>query len=138
MYLLDSNVLREYLRSNATLQAHLEGVPREELALPSAVAAEALRGRCEYALKAEPAQAVTAHALLLETLHTVVSFHLITFDQASAAKLAEIVAPPSKPQTLRRYADCRAGAGRQARAGDAQSETLRGFAALSPIAKLAG
>lgn len=133
MYLLDSNVLREYLRSNATLQAHLQRVSRDELALPSAVAAEALRGRCEYALKAEPAQSVAAHALLLETLQTVVSFHLITFNQASAATLAELL---RRHQSRKRYADVMIAALALAGGHVLVTRNQKHFADLLPPAQL--
>jgi predicted nucleic acid-binding protein len=62
----------------------LQHIPRQEIWLPSVVVAEALRGRCEYALKATPEQAVSAHEHLLATLRVLQRFHILTFDDISA------------------------------------------------------
>ena len=54
MYLWDANILRHFGQGHATLRLYLLRVPWTEIALPSVVVAEVLRGRCEFALKATP------------------------------------------------------------------------------------
>jgi predicted nucleic acid-binding protein len=60
MYLWDANILRAFGQGHATLRLYLLRVPWAEIALPSVVVAEVLRGRCEFALKATPAAAPLA------------------------------------------------------------------------------
>lgn len=67
MYLLDTNILRHFGEGHPTLHLHLQQVPWSEIALPSIVVAEVLRGWCDFALKAIPSQAPFAHRLLMET-----------------------------------------------------------------------
>ena len=55
MYLWDANILRAFGQGHATLRSYLLRVPWSEIALPSVVVAEALRGRCDFVLKATPA-----------------------------------------------------------------------------------
>jgi predicted nucleic acid-binding protein len=68
MYLWDSNILRCHKQGNENLSGHLQRVVIDEIALPSVVVAETLRGKCEYALKAEPVNIQFAHELLREAL----------------------------------------------------------------------
>jgi predicted nucleic acid-binding protein len=56
MYLWDANILRAFGQGQATLRSYLLRVPWSEIALPSVVVAEVLRGRCDFALKATPAE----------------------------------------------------------------------------------
>jgi predicted nucleic acid-binding protein len=56
MYLWDANILRAFGQGHATLRSYLLRVPWSEIALPSVVVAEVLRGRCDFALKATPAE----------------------------------------------------------------------------------
>ena len=102
MYLWDSNILRAHGENHPTLSAHLRLVPWPEIALPSVVVAEAVRGRGEYALKAPPESAAFAHQQLLETFSLLQTFNVVTFDQASAVKLAELL---RRHQSRKRYAD---------------------------------
>ena len=67
MYLWDSNILRHFAEGHSALRSHLQRVVWSEIALPSIVIAETLRGRCEFALKATPAQAPFAHQQLIAT-----------------------------------------------------------------------
>jgi hypothetical protein len=60
MYLWDANILRHFGQGHATLRLQLLRVPWAEMALPSMVVAAVLRGRCDFALKATPADAVRA------------------------------------------------------------------------------
>ena len=102
MYLLDTNILTHYVSGHPTLRAHLKQVPWIEIALPSVVVAESLRGRCEYALKAPPGQAAAAHALLQETQELLRQFQMVVFDQPSATMLAQL---QKKRGGSKRYAD---------------------------------
>jgi hypothetical protein len=61
MYLWDANILRHFGQGHATLRLYLLRVPWAEIALPSVVVAEVLRGRCEFALKATPAGKPPSH-----------------------------------------------------------------------------
>lgn len=90
MYLWDSNILRHYGEEHPTLMAHLQRISRQEVLLPSVVVAEALRGRCDYALKATPEQAVKAHEHLLAMLGLLQKFQALAFDGRSAAALSDL------------------------------------------------
>lgn len=84
MYLWDSNTLRHHIDGHPMVDRYLQRVPDSEIALPSIVVAEALRGRCEFVLKAAPDQAPFANELLLQTLAVLQSFQILVFDQVSA------------------------------------------------------
>lgn len=102
MYLWDSNILRHYWDGHSTLNAHLERVLFNEIALSSVVVAEAVRGRCEFALKAESAQLPLAHEALLQTLSLLRQFPVIVFDQQMVQTMAKL---QQKHRTHKRYAD---------------------------------
>lgn len=102
MYLWDSNVLRHYAEGHPTLREHMSRRSWEEIALPSVVVAEVLRGRCEYALKALPVQAPLAHQLLVQTQRLLQQFNAVVFDQSSAEVMRELL---QKIKTHKRYAD---------------------------------
>lgn len=102
MYLWDTNILRYFGKGHPTLQLHLMRVPWREIALPSVVVAEALRGRCDSALKAAPAEVTLAHQRLLETQQLLARFHVIAFDESCAVVLARI---RQQHRRRRRYAD---------------------------------
>jgi predicted nucleic acid-binding protein len=74
----------------------------EEIALPSVVLAEVLRGRCDFALKASPSQAPIAHQLLLQTQELLRQFNIVTFDQPSAEIMLRL---HQKLKSHKRYAD---------------------------------
>jgi len=102
MYLWDANILRYFGQGHATLRAHLLRVPWREIALPSVVVAEVLWGRCDFALKASPAQAPHAHERLQETMHMLSQFQIVVFDQACA----EVMNPlRQRHRRRKRYAD---------------------------------
>jgi predicted nucleic acid-binding protein len=84
MYLWDANILRAFGQGHATLHLHLQRVPWSEIALPSVVVAEVLRGRCDFALKATPAEAPLAHRRLLDTRQMLSQFQVVVFDAACA------------------------------------------------------
>ncbi len=67
MWLWDSNILRHFGEKHPILYLHLQQTSWAEIALPSVVVAESLRGRCDFALKASPEQAPIAHQRLLQT-----------------------------------------------------------------------
>lgn len=102
MYLWDTNILRSHAENHPSVIAHSKRVPESEIALPSVVVAEVLRGRCDYALKALPEKAHQAHQLLLETLRMLMAFQIAPFDQTSADVFRKIV---EKNPHHKRYAD---------------------------------
>lgn len=102
MYLLDTNILRELGKHHPNLIVHLHLVHEDEIALPSIVVAEAIRGRCDFVLKASPDQMVAANQLLLETLIMLRDFNLIALDASSAAVMVQLMA---KHKSRKRYAD---------------------------------
>jgi predicted nucleic acid-binding protein len=102
MYLWDANILRHFGQGHPTLRLHLLRVPWGEIALPSVVVAEVLRGRCEFALKASPAQAPSAHERLQETLQMLSRFHIMVFDQTSAEVMERL---RRRHRRRKRYAD---------------------------------
>jgi len=73
-----------------------------EIALPSVVVAEALRGRCDFALKASPEQAPLAHQRLLQMQQLLSQFNVVVFDEKCAKALAEL---RKKHKTHKCYAD---------------------------------
>jgi tRNA(fMet)-specific endonuclease VapC len=102
MYLWDSNILRHFAEGHPTLKTHLQKIPWTEIALPSVVVAEVLRGRCDYALKATSEQAPLAHRLLIETQQLFQQFQVIVFDDACAKAMQQL---QRKSKTHKRYAD---------------------------------
>ena len=84
MYLWDSNILRAFGEGNAIVQQYTDRVGFQEIALPSVVVSEVLRGRIEFALKADTgAQLAKANRLLMETYEMLQSFNVLVFDEAS-------------------------------------------------------
>ena len=81
MYLWDANILRYFGQGHPTLRLHILRVSWREMALPSVVVAEVLRGRSDFALKASPVQAPQAHERLQETIRMLSQFHIVVFDQ---------------------------------------------------------
>jgi predicted nucleic acid-binding protein len=90
MYLWDANILRAFGQGHVTLHLHLLRVPWSEIALPSVVVAEVLRGRCDFALKATPAEAPLAHRRLLDTQQMLSQFQVVVFDTASATVMERL------------------------------------------------
>jgi len=102
MYLWDANILRHFAEGNPTLRAHLERIEWRQIALPSVVVAEVLRGRCEFALKATPSQAPQAHQRLLDTVAMLQTFDIVSFDDESARVVLKI---QKNVSSRKRYAD---------------------------------
>jgi predicted nucleic acid-binding protein len=90
MYLWDANILRAFGQGHATLRSYLLRVPWSEIALPSVVVAEVLRGRCDFALKATPAEAPLAHQRLLDTQQMLSQFQVVVFDAACATVMERL------------------------------------------------
>jgi predicted nucleic acid-binding protein len=90
MYLWDANILRAFGQGHATLRLYLLRVPWSEIALPSVVVAEVLRGRCDVALKATPAEAPLAHRRLLDTQQMLAQFQIVVFDTACATVMERL------------------------------------------------
>lgn len=77
-------------------------VPWAEIALPSVVVAEVLRGRCEFALNATPAEAPLAHQRLLDTPQMLAQFRIVVFDVACATIMERL---RQQHRRRKRYAD---------------------------------
>jgi predicted nucleic acid-binding protein len=73
-----------------------------EIALPSVVVAEVLRGRCDSALKATPAEVPLAHRRLLDTQQMLSQFPVVVFDAACAAVMERL---QRRHRRRKRYAD---------------------------------
>ena len=84
------------------LQEHILRHRWEEIALPSVVIAEVMRGRCDHALKTLPWQAPVAHQLLLQTQELLRHFNTVAFDQPSAEVTLRL---QQKLKSHKRYAD---------------------------------
>jgi predicted nucleic acid-binding protein len=102
MYLWDANILRAFGQGHATLRSHLLRVPWSEIALPSVVVAEVLRGRCDFALKATPVEAPLAHQRLLDTQQMLSQFQIVVFDTACATVMEDL---RRRHRRRQRYAD---------------------------------
>lgn len=102
MYLWDTNILRYFVEGHSTLRQYLERIAWTEIALPSVVVAEVLRGRCEFALKAAPSQAPMAHQLLQETRQFLNRFNVVTFDENCVEPMQKI---RRQHKTHKHYAD---------------------------------
>jgi predicted nucleic acid-binding protein len=102
MYLWDSNILRAFGQGHVTLRSYLLRVPWSEIALPSVVVAEVLRGRCDFALKATPAEAPLAHRRLLDTQQMLSQFQVVVFDAVCATVMERL---RQQHRRRKRYAD---------------------------------
>jgi predicted nucleic acid-binding protein len=102
MYLWDANILRHFAQGHPTLRLHLLQVPWSEIALPSVVVAEVLRGRCDFALKASPSEAPLAHRRLLETQEMLSRFRVVVFDESCAGVMEQL---RRRHRRRKRYAD---------------------------------
>ena len=133
MYLWDTNILTHFVDGQVTLREHLRRTPWTQIALPSVAVAEALRGRCDFALKATSSQLPLAHQLLSETRQLLQSFQVIVFDQACALALAQL---QKQHRRHKRYTDLMIAA--MALAGDhvVVTRNTRHFADVLPTARL--
>ena len=102
MYLWDTNILRHFGEGHPTLYLYLQRIPWSEIALPSVVVAEVLRGWCDFALKAAPSKAPIAHRLLMETQEFLSNFNVVIFDERCVSAMEEL---RRKHKTHKRYAD---------------------------------
>src|ERR687894_2113114 len=102
MYLWDANIVRHLGQGHPTLRLHLLRVPWSEIALPSVVVAEVLRGRCDFALKATPVEAPLAHQRLLDTQQMLSHFQIVVFDAACASVMEDL---RRRHRRRQRYAD---------------------------------
>lgn len=134
MYLWDSNILRHFAEGHPVLLKNLQRRSLSEVALPSVVVAEVLRGRCEHALKAAPSQAPIAHQRLIETQELLRSFNILVFDDLSAGMMLQL---QQRLKTHKRYADAMIAA--MAIAGDhiVVTRNVSHFVDLLPRAQVA-
>ena len=103
MFLWDSNILRYFQAGHPTLQQHLQQVSMDEISLPTVVAAEALRGRSEFLLKATPEQLPLASQQLIETIELIYSFAILPFDEKASNVLNQLIKKIKKKK--KRHAD---------------------------------
>jgi len=102
MYLWDTNILRHFGEGHPNLYLYLQRIPWSDIAIPSVVAAEVLRGWCDFALKATPSKAPLAHRLLIEAQQFLSQFNVVVFDERCVNILEEL---KRKHKTHKRYAD---------------------------------
>jgi predicted nucleic acid-binding protein len=133
MYLWDANILRHFGEGHPHLRLFLERIPWAEIALPSVVVAEVLRGRCEFALKADPQQAPFAHTMLMQTQRLLSKFNVIVFDQKSAEALERL---QKKHKAHKWYADMMIAAIAQAGNHIVVTRNLQHFEILLPKQQL--
>jgi predicted nucleic acid-binding protein len=133
VYLWDANILRHFGNNHQTINQHLQRVPWTDIALPSVVVAEALRGRCEYALKARPDQAAAAHQELLKLMELLQTFVIVSFDESSATVFAQML---KQHQSRKRYADLMIAALAKAGQHIVVTRNTKDFADLLPKAQL--
>jgi predicted nucleic acid-binding protein len=134
MYLWDANIVRYFGQGHPTLRLHLLRVPWAEIALPSVVVAEVLRGRCDFALKASPAEAPLAHRRLLETQQMLSRFHVVVFDESCAEVMERL---RRKHKRRKRYADLMIAAMAEAGRDIVVTRNQTDFVDLLPKAQLA-
>lgn len=133
MYLWDTNILRYYASQHPTLLSHLRHIPQKLIALPSGVVAEALRGRCDAALKATPERAAVAHQELLATLALLQTFIILPLDETSALVFAQML---KQHQSRKRYADLMIAALAKAGQHILVTRNTKDFADLLPALQL--
>ena len=95
-------ILRHFGEGHPNLRLHLEKIAWSEIALPSVVVAEVLRGRSEYALKALPEKLPVAHEQLFQTQRFLNRFNVIVFDEECANVLKKL---RNKHKAHKRYTD---------------------------------
>lgn len=103
MYLWDANIVRHFGEGHPNLAQHIHRVGWEQIALPTPVIAEVMRGRSEHALKSTPQQAILAHQLLVETYNTLQNFETVIFNSECAEIMESL---QHKKSTKKRYVDC--------------------------------
>ncbi|MCP4350941.1 MAG: type II toxin-antitoxin system VapC family toxin [Desulfobacterales bacterium] len=103
MFLWDANIFRAFVDKHPNLFIYLKEIHWSEIALPSVVVAEILRGRCEHALKADPIEKLPfAHRLLAETQERLNMFNVVVFDDKCVRELKKL---KQKHKRHKRYAD---------------------------------
>jgi predicted nucleic acid-binding protein len=133
VYLWDANILRHFEEGHPTLRLYLSRIPWSEIALPSVVVAELLRGRSDFALKASPTQAPLAHELLQKTRLMLAEFNVVLFDQASAEVMMRL---QRQVKTNKRYADVMIAAAAVSGQHIVVTRNQRHFADLLPSKQL--
>ena len=134
MYLWDTNILTHHVNGDATLRAHLQRTTWTQIALPSVVVAEVLRGRSDFALKAAAAQLPLAHQLLRDTQKLLDTFQVVVFDAACASALTQLQA---RHRAHKRYADLMIAAIALAGNHTVITRNVRHFADLLPAQRIA-
>jgi tRNA(fMet)-specific endonuclease VapC len=133
-YFWDTNLLLPFQAKHPVLQQHIARVSWDEIALPSIVVAEALRGRCETVLKATPEQAPFANQKLIETYDLLQDFNMVTFDKKAAKELTRL---KSTKKSKWGYADMMIAAMALAEGAIVVTRNTRHFKDLLPKKQLA-
>lgn len=107
MFLLDTNILRRLGLDYEAAQGEIIRTPWSEIALPSVVVAEALRGRAEQVLKADASDLVQAHERFRDTRRFLLHFNVVSFDVEAEFRIQQLLAIHS---SKKRYADLRIAA----------------------------
>ena len=134
MYLWDTNILTHHVNGDATLRAHLQLTPWAQIALPSVVVAEVLRGRSDFALKAAIKQLPQAHQLLVDTQKLLGTFQVVVFDESCASALVQLQA---QHRAHKRHADLMIAAIALAGNHTVVTRNVRHFADLLPAQRIA-
>ncbi len=121
--------MRHFGEGHPVLRLHLQQVSWSEIALPSVVVAEVLRGRCDFALKARPSQMPLAHSLLIKTQTMINQFNLILFSEEAAFTLEKM---KERHKTHKRYADFQISAMAKAGGHIVVTRNLKHFSNLLP------
>ena len=134
MYLWDTNILRHFGEGHPVLNLYLQQIPWSEIALPSIVIAEVLRGWCDFALKASPAKAPFAHRLLLDSQQLLSRFNVVIFDESCVSEMEKL---QRMHKTRKRYADVMIAAVAKAGNHIVVTRNQKHFTSLLPKIQLA-
>ncbi|HID99704.1 MAG TPA: PIN domain-containing protein [Thiotrichaceae bacterium] len=134
MFLWDTNILRYFQSGHPILQQYLQRVSIDEIVLPAIVAAEALRGRSEFVLKATPDQLPQATEQLIETIELISNFQVISFDESASNVLTQLLKKVKKQK--KRHADLLIAAMTLAGKHILVTRNQRDFADLLPKSQL--
>ena len=102
LYLWDTQIVGHFGGRHPVLTLHIQHVGKERIVLPSPTVAELLRGRTEFALKATPEQAVTAHFQLRQTQLLIAQFDMFLFSEEDAEVFRKVL---KKFKSKKRYVD---------------------------------
>jgi predicted nucleic acid-binding protein len=132
-YLLDSNILRHFIRGHLTLMGNITRFRPENVALPFIVEAEQMRGRYDAVLKAEPQNLMREQQRLRETRLTISIFDILYLDEKAAKEMETL---PQRVGTKKRYADVIIAAMALAGGHTVVTRNVNDFKDLLPAARI--